>query len=344
MSIGVDLAERGLVPDSVITWGIRRRCAEILKEHTFPTEDAARAAHAKFIAELRASPLAIHTDKANEQHYEVPPPFFLQTLGKRLKYSCCFYDENAKTLDQAEERMLALYGERGELADGQEILELGCGWGSLTLWMAEKYPNARILSLSNSRPQREFIEQRARANGFNNVQVVTQDVNLFDTSRRFDRIVSIEMFEHLRNYEELTRKLKGWMKPGGKAFVHIFCHNRFGYPYVAEGEDNWMAKHFFTGGLMPSFDIFRHFEHNLVVEQDWQVPGWHYEKTSWDWLRNMDENREEIRGIFRDLYGPEEADRWLQRWRIFFMSCAELFGYDKGTEWIVGHYRMRAAE
>ena len=281
-------------------------------------------------------------DAANAQHYELPPAFFRACLGRRLKYSGCYYPTGNETLDQAEEAMLALYGERAELADGQDILELGCGWGSLTLWMAERYPNARITAVSNSRPQREHIEARCRERGFGNVRVLTQDVNHLQLEPvRFDRCVSVEMFEHMRNYETLLSRIAGWLRPGGSLFVHIFAHRTCAYPFETEGGDNWMGRHFFTGGLMPASDTLLWFQRDLGIEARWHVDGTHYQRTADHWLANQDARRDEVMAILRDAYGPEGAKLWFQRWRMFWMSCAELFGFDGGREWIVAHYRFR---
>ena len=333
------LAERGLVPDALIRHGIRRLCAQRLRTERGAGAEAAYANFRARLEQLRGSPIAIHTDAANRQHYELPPGFFELCLGKRLKYSCALFPTGRETLDQAEELMLAAYGERAELADGMRILELGCGWGSLTLWMAERFPNARITAVSNSRPQREFIEARCRALGRSNVTILTQDANRLELSERYDRVVSIEMFEHMRNYETLLSRIASWLAPGGKLFVHIFCHRELMYPFEDEGRDDWMARHFFTGGLMPAADTLLHFQRELVLEQQWRVAGVHYERTANAWLANQDRNAAAIRPLMQATYG-DDAAVWFQRWRIFWMACAELFGYDGGDEWLVAHYRF----
>ena len=334
------LAERGLVPDALLRAGIRRMCAQRLRdEHAGDPAAAARRTTA-LIAELRQSPVAIHTDAANRQHYELPPAFFHACLGPRLKYSSCFYPTGNETLAQAEEAMLALYGERAQLADGQDILELGCGWGSLTLWMAEHYPNARITAVSNSRPQREFIEARCRERGFANVRVLTCDVNRLELpAEGFDRCVSVEMFEHMRNYATLLGRIGGWLRPGGALFVHIFCHRTLLYPFETAGEDNWMGRHFFTGGLMPAADTLLWFQDALRIDDRWLLDGTHYQRTANHWLREQDSRRDEVMAILRKAYG-DAAPLWYQRWRMFWMACAELFGYDHGREWMVAHYRF----
>ena len=334
------LAERGLVPDALLRAGIRRMCAQRLRDEHADDPDAAARRNAALIAELRESPVAIHTDAANRQHYELPPGFFTRCLGPRLKYSGCYYPTGNETLAQAEEAMLALYGERAELADGQDILELGCGWGSLTLWMAQHYPNARITAVSNSAPQRAFIEAQCRERGFANVRVITCDVNRLELpASNFDRCVSVEMFEHMRNYATLLGRIGGWLRPGGKLFVHIFCHRTLLYPFETAGDDNWMGRHFFTGGLMPAADTLLWFQDALRIEDRWLVDGTHYERTANHWLENQDARHDEVMAILREAYG-DAARLWFQRWRMFWMACAELFGYDHGREWMVAHYRF----
>ena len=334
------LAERGLVPDALLRAGIRRMCAQRLRDEHAGDPDAAARRNAALIAELRESPVAIHTDAANRQHYELPPGFFTRCLGPRLKYSGCYYPTGSETLAQAEEAMLALYGERAELADGQDILELGCGWGSLTLWMAQHYPNARITAVSNSAPQRAFIEAQCRERGFANVRVITCDVNRLELpASNFDRCVSVEMFEHMRNYATLLGRIGGWLRPGGKLFVHIFCHRALLYPFETAGDDNWMGRHFFTGGLMPAADTLLWFQDALRIEDRWLVDGTHYERTANHWLENQDARHDEVMAILREAYG-DAARLWFQRWRMFWMACAELFGYDHGREWMVAHYRF----
>ena len=334
------LAERGLVPDVLLRAGIRRMCEARLRDEHADDPDAAARRNAALIAELRESPVAIHTDAANRQHYELPPGFFTRCLGPRLKYSGCYYPTGNETLAQAEEAMLALYGERAELADGQEILELGCGWGSLTLWMARHYPNARITAVSNSAPQRAFIEAQCRERGFANVRVITCDVNRLELpASNFDRCVSVEMFEHMRNYATLLGRIGSWLRPGGALFVHIFCHRTLLYPFETAGDDNWMGRHFFTGGLMPAADTLLWFQDTLRIDERWLLDGTHYERTANHWLANQDARRDEVMAILREAYG-DAAKLWFQRWRMFWMACAELFGYDHGREWMVAHYRF----
>lgn len=337
----IELCERGVIPDPLTRYGIRQLCKKRLQEESRERLGEADHRFRDLLNQLRESPIAIETEAANEQHYEVPTAFFQLCLGKRLKYSSCYYPRGDETLDQAEEAMLTLYGERAELADGQRILELGCGWGSLTLWMAEHYPNARITAVSNSATQREHILAVCAARGFGNVDVITCDVNRLELpSAEFDRVVSVEMFEHMRNYQHLLSRIAGWMKPGAKMFVHIFCHRYLMYPFETEGEDNWMGRYFFTGGLMPSADTLLHFQDDLKLEQRWLLPGTHYEKTANHWLALQDANKAQVLEVLSQAYGKEQAARWSQRWRMFWMACAELFGYDDGNEWLVAHYRF----
>ncbi|MEP6897477.1 MAG: cyclopropane-fatty-acyl-phospholipid synthase family protein [Rhodanobacter sp.] len=334
------LAERGHLPDALLRQGIRRLCAQRLREEMAGGLEQQAARFVQRIDLLRHSPVAIHTEAANAQHYELPPAFFEQCLGKRLKYSGCYYPRGDESLDQAEEAMLALYGTRAELADGQDILELGCGWGSLTLWMAERYPNATIVAVSNSQQQRRHIEEQCRQRGFGNVRVITMDVNQLEIeSSRFDRCVSIEMFEHMRNYEILLQRISTWLRPGGKLFVHIFAHKTLMYPFETDGDDNWMGRHFFTGGLMPASDTLLWFQRELQIEQRWHVDGTHYQRTANHWLARQDARRGPVMDTLTRAYG-DAAPLWFQRWRMFWMSCAELFGYADGQEWLVAHYRF----
>ncbi len=340
----IEWAERGLVPDSLIRVGIRQRLARQLARERLTDADAQDARFRLRIEELSEGPVAVHTDAANEQHYEVPPEFFRLCLGRHRKYSCGYWDETTTTLDDSEARMLALTVERARLEDGQRILELGCGWGSLSLWMAEHLPKAEILCASNSAPQRETILALARERGLANLDVVTADMREFDAGETFDRIVSVEMFEHMSNYRELMRRVAGWLRPGGQLFVHHFCHRELLYPFEAEDESNWMARHFFTGGIMPSADTLLHFQEELRLDERWLVGGRHYERTCNTWLAKLDAHRDEALAILGENLDERESRIWLQRWRIFYMACAELFGYGDGRQWLVGHYRFRRPE
>ncbi|WP_425457799.1 SAM-dependent methyltransferase [Arenimonas fontis] len=337
----IGLAERGWIPDPLLRLGIRRLCARRLREESAGGPELQSARARLRLQELADSPVALHADAANAQHYELPPEFFRLCLGPRLKYSCCYYPRGDETLAEAEEAMLALYAERAELADGQEILELGCGWGSLTLWMAERFRNARITAVSNSALQRRHIEARCRQLGLANVRVLTRDVNTLELETgRWDRCVSVEMFEHMRNYRVLMARIASWLRPGGKLFVHIFAHRHLLYPFETEGGDNWMGRRFFTGGLMPAADTLLHFQRDLRIDRQWLVDGRHYRRTANHWLRNQDDNRERVLTVLAGHYGAASAALWFQRWRMFWMACAELFGYRNGQEWLVAHYRF----
>lgn len=328
--------ERGLLPDFVVRMGIRHLLKKRLSdEQADVIEDSHERYHA-FLSEVASSPVAIATDEANEQHYEIPAAFYDLVLGKHKKYSSCLY-QGDESLSEAEYRMLTLYLERAQLKNGQSILELGCGWGSLTLFMAETFPDARITAVSNSASQKAYIMEQARLRGLNNVQIITCDINVFSPKQQFDRVVSVEMFEHVRNYQQLFNRIGDWLKPEGKLFFHVFCHRFLMYPFDTEGDDNWMGKYFFTGGQMPAFDTFLHFQGPLKAQRRWVVNGQHYEKTANHWLANMDKNKDAIMKLFGDVYG-DAAGLWFQRWRIFFMSCAELFGYQQGQQWHVAHH------
>jgi cyclopropane-fatty-acyl-phospholipid synthase len=295
-----------------------------------------------FVDGLKRMPIAIETDSANWQHYEVPGAFYELVLGPRLKYSSGLWTTHVKTLAEAEEAMLALYCERADIQDGQEILDLGCGWGSMSLWLAEKYPNARITGLSNSASQKQFIEQRAQEKGFKNLEIVTANIVTHDWSRQFDRIVSIEMLEHMKNYDALMAKISRWLVPGGKLFIHIFTHKYFAYHYESQGPSDWMTRYFFLGGTMPSHHLLLYFQHPLKITGHWVVNGTHYQKTAEAWLDNMKRHRREIRDLFKSIYGPDQVTRWWVYWSVFFMACAELWGYRNGNEWQVSHYLFEA--
>ena len=332
----MELAESGKMPDSAIRAVIRKLLKDRLKMEAHGSHEEQLEALYKFIAMMEDSPVAVATDTANEQHYEVPSEFFRTFMGSHLKYSCGYWPVADSTLDESEANMLELTCRRAELEDGMDILELGCGWGSLSLWMAEHFPHARIVAVSNSRSQKKFIDAR----GFKNLEVITADMNDFDTGRRFDRVVSVEMFEHMRNWQVLLGRINGWLKPEGKLFIHIFVHRELAYLFSETGQVNWMAQHFFKEGMMPSENLLPLTNKDMVVERFWRVNGRHYAKTLRAWLDRIDQNKNAAIAILGKRFGEEEARTQFGRWRIFFMACEELFGFKGGEEWYVAHYRL----
>ena len=334
----INLAEKGFLPDLLIRLGIKRLCGQRLSETNTLGLEALENSHQQWIDLLTESPVAIVPEKANEQHYEVPPKFFELVLGANLKYSSGYWSKEVFSLDESEYEMLKITCERAGLVDGQDILELGCGWGSLTCFMAQKFPNSKITAVSNSKDQRNFIQQKNDKLNLQNIKVVNADMNDFSTDEKFDRVISIEMFEHMRNYDELLKRINGWLKQNGKLFVHIFSHKEVAYPFEDKGDGDWMAREFFSGGQMPSHRLLMSFPDRMKIEKDWRVSGTHYEKTSLAWLRKMNTNKIEILELFKTTYGEKDASEWFQRWRIFFMSCEVLFGFNEGSEWGVSHY------
>lgn len=331
------LAERALLPDSIIRAGIRRVVTENERRHAAPVDDAV------FAREMGEYPIAIFSDAANSQHYELPAAFFATFLGPRRKYSSCFYPTGDESLAAAENCALATTVERAQIADGLDILELGCGWGSLSLYMAERYPAARIIAVSNSHSQRSYIELKARTLGIQNLKVMTADMNDFGTELRFDRIMSLEMFEHIANWRALLARSRMWLRPGGTLFLHVFAHQSRASRYDVCDREDWMAQHFFSGGIMPSRSLIHQFADIFEIEQEWRWNGNHYRRTALDWLRNFDANRDALNGILHRIYG-DDAALWRQRWRMFFLAVAESFGFDNGNAWGVSHYRLKPTQ
>jgi cyclopropane-fatty-acyl-phospholipid synthase len=338
VSDALDWVELGLVPDLVVRQGIRRLLKKRLAELCPGDAEAAARLTEQFVAAMRAAPLALLPAKANEQHYELPAAFFGEVLGPHRKYSACYWPDQDASLEQAEACSLALTCERAALADGQDVLELGCGWGSLSLWVAAHFPASRITAVSNSHSQRAFIEAQARHRGLQNLRVITCDMNEFAADGRYDRIVSVEMFEHMRNWPALFARIAEWLRADGQFFMHVFCHRSVPYAFSSDGPDDWMGRYFFSGGMMPSDELPLRFQEALQLRERWRWDGRHYERTANAWLANMDAHRAAIWPILEQVYGAAEAARWWMRWRLFFMACAELFGYEGGQQWWVGHY------
>jgi len=338
--ISIDgLLARNLLPDTAIRIGIRNLLSKKIREETHESAEAQGEALATFLEELKKSPIAIKTAAANEQHYEVPTEFFKIVLGPRMKYSSGYWPREDTTFAESEEAMLALSCKRAELSDGQDVLELGCGWGSLTLWLAEKYPASRITGVSNSSTQKAHIEEEAARRGLGNIRIITADMNDFDAGdSAFDRVVSVEMFEHMKNYQLLMAKVARWLRSGGKIFIHIFTHREFAYHFEGKDPSDWITRYFFEGGTMPSDDLLLYFQDDLCIRRHWRVSGTHYQRTSEAWLEKMDSNEASITPILERTYGRENAAKWRAYWRVFFMSCAELWGYRGGNEWLVSHY------
>lgn len=334
MGSAIKLAEGGYLPEWLMRFGMRRLLAKRLEKEANGGEARQKAVLKAFLE----SPVAVNTDEANEQHYALPPEFMETVLGSRLKYSSGYWPETASTLDDAEIAALELVAERAKLGDNMQVLELGCGWGSFSLWAAERYPTSTIVAVSNSALQRQYIETKAAKLGIRNLRVITADINTFSIDETFDRIVTIEMLEHVRNHANVFERIAKWLKPDGRLFVHVFSHRQYAYPFEVNGDQNWMARYFFTGGIMPSHNLFRNYSQHLEIEHDWQLSGVHYQKTLDAWLVKMEASKPTVMKIFRETYGADQAKVWFHRWRMFFMACSELFGFSKGSEWGVSHY------
>lgn len=356
MKTALKLVEKGLVPKPLLRRGIRKLLAQRLAEQqaTFgqgpydqgPGRTRLDAGLDQWIAAMGEAPVALVPDKANEQHYEVPAKLYELCLGEHLKYSSCYYESEKSSLDEAEAAMLALTAERAQLADGQDVLELGCGWGSLSLFMAARYPNSRIVAVSNSASQREHILGRAAERGLDNLRIITADMNEFDLEQhapglRVDRVVSVEMFEHMRNWRELLTRVRAWMKPDALLFQHVFAHRHFAYAFEVQDESDWMSRFFFSGGMMPSHDQLDRLDIPFERADQWEVSGMHYARTSEHWLENLEARRREVLPVLTQTYGAAGAEMWFHRWRVFFLACAELFAWDGGKEWIVSHNLLR---
>ncbi len=336
VTVATTVIERVPVPDAVTAAGISflvdRTCRKLARR-------AGGVSELEFARVMAGHPIAVRPDAANAQHYEVKSEFFGLVLGPRRKYSCCLYRTPTDTLAAAEEHALVETAVHAGLANGQDILELGCGWGSLSLWMAERYPDARITAVSNSHRQRTHIEAEAAVRGFGNLRVITADMNDFATNDTFDRVVSVEMFEHMTNWQSLLARVHDWLRPDGRLFLHVFSHRSAPYLFDLADKEDWIAQHFFTGGIMPSHGLIRHVATSFEVESEWRWTGEHYARTARDWLANMDRRETEVMAVLRDVYGAE-AGLWKRRWRLFFLATAGLFGHAGGAEWGVSHFRL----
>ncbi len=337
----VSLTENGKIPDPLLRFGVRKLCSTRLR--SLEREFKLDSSYKNYVSMIGSSPVAVETKAANEQHYEVPAEFYKLCLGPNLKYSCAYWEAGCTSLHEAENRSLELTMEHAELRDGMKILELGCGWGSLSLAMAAKFPNASITAVSNSNSQRAFITALAESRGLKNLKVLTRDVSQIEDfgAEKFDRIVSVEMFEHFRNYSTLLGRINNWLNADGKLFVHIFTHKQFPYLFETDGADNWMGKYFFTGGQMPSQNLLNEFKNDLILDRQWEWNGTHYQKTSEAWLKNMDQHKNQILRLFEKTYGSDISIQWFNRWRMFYIAVAELFGFSSGNEWGVTHYLFK---
>jgi len=333
-----NLLEKDLIPDYLIRTRIRQLLKQRLEDENKGGVELQQKHLMAFIENLKTSSIAVNTTDANEQHYEVPTPFYQYCLGKNLKYSSGYWKPGVTDIDTSETDMLEITCARAELKNGQKVLELGCGWGSLSLFMAAKFPESIFTVVSNSRTQKEYIDSEAAKRNISNLTVITADMNNFSIEGQFDRVVSVEMFEHMRNYKLLMEKVASFLLPDGKLFIHIFTHKEYAYLFEVKDDTDWMSKYFFTGGVMPSDDLMSYFNDHLTVKKHWHVSGSHYGKTSEAWLANMDKHKSEIMPLFAQTYGREAATKWWVYWRIFFISCAELWNYNEGNEWIVSHY------
>jgi cyclopropane-fatty-acyl-phospholipid synthase len=341
MQLADAMIDRGLVPKPLLRHGVRVVLRERLAEQREIYGDQRETALTRFVEHMRASPIALLPGTANEQHYEVPTEFYALVLGARRKYSSAYYGGPNVGLDEAERTMLAMSVERAQLDDGMDVLELGCGWGSLTLYMAERFPGSRIVAVSNSSSQRRYIECQAVERGLDNVKIVTADMNVFAPEQRFDRIVSVEMFEHMRNWELLLARARTWLRDDGLLFQHVFAHREYVYAFEDRGPSDWLTRHFFGGGMMPCHDLLDHLQIPFQVEQRWLVDGTHYGRTAEHWLENLETRRAPVLGVFAATYGVGAAKLWFQRWRLFFLACAEMFAYADGREWFVSHNLLR---
>lgn len=341
LRLSMSALQRNVLPDALLRYGVRQLLEGRLRDITLPNFEAQMQHLLAFVQSLKEMPIAVNTEDANAQHYEVPTEFYQLVLGKRLKYSSAYFPKKDSSLDEAEEAMLALYVERAQLKDGHSVLDVGCGWGSLSIYIAEKFPNSTVTGVSNSETQKAFILEECSKRGLSNVTIITCDMNVFNADSTYDRILSIEMFEHMKNYEKLLKKISSWLKPEGLLFIHIFLHKSIPYHFEDQGEDDWMSRNFFTGGTMPSSNLLLYFQDDVSIVNQWFVNGTHYARTSEGWLLKMDAQLKVIRPIFAKTYGEADATKWVANWRTFFIAVAEMFAYRNGEEWGVGHYLFK---
>ncbi|KAK2980114.1 hypothetical protein RJ640_019537 [Escallonia rubra] len=333
--------ERNLLPDAVVRRLTRLLLASRLRSGYKPSAELQLSDLLRFVHSLKEMPIAIKTDDAKAQHYELPTSFFKLVLGKNLKYSCCYFNDKTSTLEDAEDAMLKMYCEKLQIRDGQTVLDVGCGWGSLCLYIAQRYSNCKITGICNSMTQKAHVEEQCLNLQLKNVEVIVADISTFEMEASYDRIFSIEMFEHMKNYKELLKKISRWMKPDSLLFVHHFCHKAFAYHFEDVNEDDWITRYFFSGGTMASANLLLYFQDDVSVVDHWLVNGKHYAQTSEEWLKRMDKNFSSIKPLFESTYGKDSAVKWTVYWRTFFISVAELFGYNDGEEWMVAHFLFK---
>ncbi|KAJ4830155.1 hypothetical protein Tsubulata_042905 [Turnera subulata] len=333
--------ERNLLPDAVVRRLTRLLLASRLRSGCKPSSELQLLDLLQFVHSLKEMPIAIQTETAKAQHYELPTSFFKLVLGKNMKYSCCYFPNESSSLEDAEKAMLELYCERAKLKDGHTVLDVGCGWGSLSLFIAQKYANCKITGICNSTTQKAYIEEQCRDLQLHNLEIIVADISTFEMEASYDRIFSIEMFEHMKNYGQLLNKISKWMKQDTLLFVHYFCHKAFAYHFEDINEDDWITRYFFTGGTMPSANLLLYFQDDVSIVNHWLVNGKHYSKTSEEWLKRMDKNLASIKPIMESTYGKDQSLKWTVYWRTFFIAVAELFGYNNGDEWMVAHFLFR---
>ncbi|KAL5698637.1 hypothetical protein ACHQM5_029648 [Ranunculus cassubicifolius] len=333
--------ERNLLPDLIIRRLTRLLLSSRLRSGYKSESQEQLADLISFAHSLKEMPIAIQTDIPKAQHYELPTEFFNLVLGNHMKYSCCYFADSSKTLEEAEKAMLDLYCERAQIQDGHTVLDVGCGWGSLSLYIAQKYSNCKVTGICNSTTQKDFIDGQCKERGLQNVEIIVGDISTYEMDASFDRVFSIEMFEHMKNYKELLKKISKWMKPESLLFVHHFCHKAFAYHFEDTNEDDWITRYFFTGGTMPSANLLLYFQDDVSIVNHWLVNGKHYAQTSEEWLKRMDQNLTVIKPIMETTYGKDSATKWTAYWRTFFISVAELFGYNNGEEWMVVHFLFK---